>query len=92
MLNIYKKVVFNFEKNLNGQNHSSGSKYLIKHFPPTKLLILPPTWEQISLPHPLTLFWKPWSRGSAPNKNKIKARYTARRVWLKETDGAIAEK
>ena len=38
-----QKVVFSFEKGLNGQNHSpSGSHILIKNTPPAKFLIPPP--------------------------------------------------
>ena len=44
------KVIFSFEKGLNGQNHSSlGSHHLINKFPLSKMS---------DSPHPLTLFGK----------------------------------
>ena len=41
-----KKAVFSFENRLNGQNHSSGSHYLVKKIP-AKFPILPPSFTTI---------------------------------------------
>ena len=46
-----QKVVFSFEKGLDGQNHSSSGPNHLMTPPPSKISICP---------HPLMLFGKPW--------------------------------
>ena len=51
---LLQNVVFNFEKDLSGQNHSfSDSHHPIEEYPPGKFPIPP---------YPLTLFENPWTK------------------------------
>ena len=57
MFNIYKMIIFSFEKELNVQMHSSAdANHLIKKSNSIKISHSPSTREGIFSPHPLTLF------------------------------------